>query len=211
MRLIIVGAGGHAQVVADILHCMRLAGHDIHLIGYLDDATHLHAKTILDAPVLGPINLLAAIEHDGLVVAIGDNAVRSRFFEKYKAEGEQLIVAKHPASLVSADVSIGAGSMICAGVVINTGSLIGEDVILNTGCTIDHHSHVGSHAHVAPGVHSGGEVSIGQGTLVGIGSTILPRCRIGNWTVVGGASLVNRDLPDSVTAFGVPARVMNHA
>jgi acetyltransferase-like isoleucine patch superfamily enzyme len=58
-------------------------------------------------------------------------------------------------------------------------------------------------------VHLGGEVDIGEGALVGIGSSILPRFRIGTWSVIGGGSLVNHDVPDFVTAFGVPAKVIH--
>lgn len=98
--------------------------------------------------------------------------------------------------------------MICAGVVVNTGSVIGADVILNTGCTVDHHNRIGDHAHIAPGVHMGGEVEVGEGALVGIGATVMPRKRIGAWSVVGAGTLVTRDVPDGVVVVGAPARVV---
>jgi sugar O-acyltransferase (sialic acid O-acetyltransferase NeuD family) len=209
MRVVIVGAGGHAQVVADSLRCMRQSGQPIQIVGYLDDAAHLHGRKILEDRVLGSISYLSQIPHDGVVVAIGDNGDRCRCFEKLKASGVQLITVRHPHSTVAADVEIGPGCMIFAGVVVNTGTVIGENVILNTACTIDHHNRIGSHAHIAPGAHTGGEVNVGEGTLIGLGAAIMPRCRLGSWSTVGAGALVNRDLPDSVTAIGVPAKVIH--
>jgi sugar O-acyltransferase (sialic acid O-acetyltransferase NeuD family) len=211
MDILIIGAGGHAHVVADIIQCMRLAALDVRLIGYLDDACHLHGNVILGAPVLGPISALQENPHDAVIVAIGDNRIRSRCFEKLRNAGETLAVARHPGSIIASDVEIGYGSMICAGVVVNTGAIIGENVILNTGCTVDHHDQIANHAHIAPGAHLGGEVHVGEGTLIGLGASVMPRRRLGAWSIVAAGGVVNRDLPDAVTAIGVPARVVNRA
>ena len=45
MRVLILGAGGHAQVVADVLLCAHRAGDPAIPIGYLDDAPHLRGQT----------------------------------------------------------------------------------------------------------------------------------------------------------------------
>jgi acetyltransferase-like isoleucine patch superfamily enzyme len=92
--------------------------------------------------------------------------------------------------------------------VVNTGTVIEDNVILNTGCTVDHHNYIGSHAHLAPGAHLGGDVRIGEGALVGIGTTVIPGRRIGDWAVVGAGSVVTRDIPPYTTAVGIPARVI---
>ena len=44
-------------------------------------------------------------------------------------------------------------------------------------------------------------------SLIGVGAAVLPRVTIGNETVVGAGAIVARDLPDSVVASGVPARI----
>jgi sugar O-acyltransferase (sialic acid O-acetyltransferase NeuD family) len=208
MRVLVIGAGGHGQVIADAIQSARRAGGQFELIGFLDDSRALHGKKFLGADVLGPVTSVADIPHDAIVVAIGDNRTRRDVYCGLKASGEYLITVRHPNSTVAEGVEIGSGSMICAGVVVNTGSVIGENVILNTGCTVDHHNTIGGHVHLAPGVHTGGEVIVGEGTLVGIGASVLPRCHIGSWSTVGGGAVVIRNLPDSVTAIGVPATVV---
>ena len=206
MRVLILGAGGHAQVVADILLRAREAGQKITPIGYLDDDTDLHGKMLLDLPVLGDTSLLGRIPHEAAIIAIGNNQIRRRLAEHFFLAGETFIIARHPASVTAPDVRIGPGTMICAGAIVNTGSVIGAHVILNTGCTVDHHSVVGDYVHVAPGGHIVGEVVIEEGALIGIGATIAPRLSVGAWATVGAGAVVTKSVPHGVTVVGVPAR-----
>jgi sugar O-acyltransferase (sialic acid O-acetyltransferase NeuD family) len=208
VRVLILGAGGHAQVVTDILLRAHQAGASAHPIGFLDDDSTLVGTTIMDFQVLGIIAQLDEFDHDAIIVAIGDNHTRARLFESVRAQGERIVNAIHPAAVLAPDVHLGQGVMICAGVVVNTGTIIGDNVILNTACTVDHHNHIGNHAHIAPGVHLGGDVTIGEGTLVGIGATVIPQRTVGAWSVIGAGSVVTRDIPAYATAVGMPARVI---
>ena len=210
MRVLILGAGGHAQVVADILLRMRDAGAGLAPLGYLDDDPALAGQRLLDLPVLGAIASLPTITHDAVVVAVSDNATRQRLFARLERQGKRFALACHPRAIVAPGVPLGPGAMICAGAVVNLGSAIGANVILNTGCTVDHHNRVGDHAHLAPGVHLGGEVTVGEGVFLGIGSTVIPGRTIGAWSMVGAGSVVTKDIPEAVMAVGVPARVMGH-
>ncbi len=208
MHVVILGAGGHAQVVADILLRMAEAGGRLEPLGYLDDNPALAGRQFLGLPMLGALSDLPNILHDAIIVAIGDNATRRRLFGQMQAQGERFAMACHPSAAVAPDVAVGPGTMICAGAVVNPGSAIGANVILNTGCTVDHHNRVSDHAHLAPGVHTGGEVSIGEGVFVGIGATVIPGRTLGAWSTVGAGSLVTKDLAAGVTAVGMPARIV---
>lgn len=207
-HILILGAGGHGQVVADALMRMRDAGAQVNPLGYLDDAAAMQNQTPLGLPVLGRMADLARIAHDALIIGIGANTTRRNLFARLSQQGERFIVARHPQAVVAPDVRIGLGTMICAGVIINPGAVIGANVILNTGCTIDHHNSVGDHAHIAPGVHLGGDVQVGVGTLVGIGATVMPQRQIGAWSIVGAGALIHADLPSQAVAVGMPARII---
>ena len=208
-RVVILGAGGHVQVVADVLLTMADFGKPLHPIGYLDDNPALSGSSLLGLPVLGAISALAGIERDGVIIGIGDNATRRRMFERLLGDGETFFTACHPRAILGREVTVGSGTLICAGVVVNTGSTIGADVILNTSCSVDHHNVIGDHVHIAPGAHLGGDVSIGAGTLVGIGAIVLPqRQEFGRGCVVAAGAVVTRDIPDFSLAAGAPARVI---
>jgi sugar O-acyltransferase (sialic acid O-acetyltransferase NeuD family) len=211
MRVLIIGAGGHGQVVADILFRMRDEGSNIALAGFLDDRPEVVGQKIMGVPVLGLISDCARIEHDALMIAIGKNETRGKLFQLLLQDGTYFPVARHPGSIVASDVKVGMGSMLCAGAIVNTGSTIGESVILNTGCTVDHHNRIENFVHIAPGVHLGGDVIVGEGALIGIGATVLPGRRIGAWSIIGAGALVTKDIPERSFAFGTPARIVSNS
>lgn len=206
MRVLIVGAGGHGQVIADILLQMQEDLEDVEPVGYVDDDPKLTGRRILGLPVLGTTYDFGQVEHEAVVVGVGDNATRRWLFEELRNSGERLFTARHPQAVIGRGVVLGEGTVVCAGVVVSTGCTIGANVILNTCCSISHHSRIGDHAHIAPGVRMAGEVTVGEGVFVGIGATILPRKRVGDWNVVGAGSVVCDDVADGVTVAGVPAR-----
>lgn len=210
-RVVILGAGGHAQVVADILLCAHDAGCNIMPVCFLDDNPTLQGQEHLGVTVLGPIAKLDQIEHDAVIVAIGHNATRQRLFETMLAKREAFATALHPTATISRNVKLGPGTMVCAGVVVNTGSRVGANVILNTGCNVDHHNIIHDHAHIAPGAHLGGDVSIGEGSLIGIGSTIMPQLQVGNWSCVGAGACLTKSIGNNLTVVGVPARPMHES
>lgn len=197
-RIIIVGAGGHGAVVADIVR---------DAIGFVDDEPALAGTACFDRPVLGPIASLPRIEHDAVVVAIGDNRVRRTLIERMCAAGERLVAVVHPFASVAPSATIGAGSMLSAGALVLPRAVIGRGVILNTKASVDHDSVVGDFAHVGPGATVGANVHLGEETLIGLGASVVSGITIGARTIVGAGAVVVRDLPSDVTAIGVPARI----
>ena len=47
---------------------------------------------------------------------------------------------------------------------------------------------------------------IGEGTLIGAGSTVLPGVKIGKWSTIGAGSIVLFDVQDNEVVVGNPAR-----
>ncbi len=207
-RMLIAGAGGHAQVIAEAILSRARAGDDWQLAGFLDDNESLWGRAMLGAAVLGKIQQAGQFDHDAVIVGIGHNATRARVFHELRHLGERVISVIHPRAVVANDVVLGEGCVVFANAVINTGSVIGPDVIVNTGATIDHHARLGAHVHIAPGAHLGGTVTVEEGTLLGIGCNIIPNRTIGAWSVVGAGAAVIHDVPPHVTVAGVPARLI---
>lgn len=207
-KILIIGAGGHGQVTADILSRMRQKDESLQVQGYLDDDVRLHGKRFLDIPVLGPVSLCRTTPHDAVVVAVGDNRIRRQVVVSLSTENFFSVV--HPSAVIGWGVEIGAGSMICAGVVVGTGARIGRHVILNSACSVDHHNEINDFVHMAPGCHTGGQVVMEMGALVGLGACLLPRLRIGAWSVIGSGAVVVRDIPPGVVAYGNPCRVVKN-
>lgn len=181
-RILIIGAGAQAAVVAEIL---ELRGTPA--VGMIEHDRPLPA-------------------HDAVIVAIGDNHARRTVTEKLVAGGERLATAVHPFSSIARSAVIAPGSMICAGAVVQPRARIGRGVILNTRASVDHDSVVGDFAHVAPGATIGGRCAIGEETLVAIGASVASGVTVGARVTVGAGAAVVRDLEDGAVAYGVPAR-----
>jgi len=196
VRLLIVGAGGHAKVVVD---AALAAGHEV--VGIVGEARGR-------ADLLGVAILESAegIDAEAFIIAVGDNRARAELFAEYSATGMRPASVVHPSAIIADGVEIGGGTFIAAGVVVNVDARIGEDVILNTSCTVDHDCVIGDHAHIGPTSGVCGGVEIGAGALVGVGCSIIPTRSVGEWAVIGAGSAVVRDVPANATYAGVPAR-----
>jgi len=204
--VLILGAGGHAKVVADIL---RASG--IRVIGFLDDDPVTWQQQRLNLPVLGPIDSFENHAPDGLALGVGSNHGRQTIVERLGTHAEQLWHnAIHPSAVVAPSVRLGRGVVVAAGAIINPDSTIGDYAIVNTAASVDHDCLVGDFAHIAPASCLTGGVRIGEGTLVGAGSTITPYRSVGAWSVIGAGAVVTQDIPSDITAVGVPARVIRH-
>jgi len=191
-RIVIVGAGAQGAIVADIL---ERAGTPA--IGFVDDTP--------GKDVLGTVDDLRTIAHDAIIIAIGDNHLRRGLVEKLA--GERLATAIHPFTSIASSAIIGDGSMISAGVIVQPRAVIGRGVILNTKASVDHDSVAGDFAHISLGATIGANVRIGEETLIAAGATVVSGMTIGARSIIGAGAVVVRDVPDDVTAFGVPARV----
>lgn len=199
--ILVIGAGGHGKVVADIL---QMQGVDVS--GFLDDDSTMWNAVVLGLPVLGAIHHYSNFSPSGLVMGVGSNISRKQIVERLgEPAGKLWVNAIHPKSTIARSVKLGRGVVVAAGVVINPDTQIGDHAIINTSSTVDHDCTIASYCHVAPGVHVAGAVAIGVGALLGIGSSIIPGCSVGDWVIVGaGASVIN-NIPEGVTAIGTPA------
>lgn len=198
--LLIIGAGGHGRVVADI--ATRTGTYE--KIAFLDDAV----------PAEGfPYAYLGKCETAGqylngyaLVVAIGNCAVRKKLMQALAADGARFATVIAPDAVIAPDVTIGAGSVICPGVVANTGARIGQGVIVNTCASVDHDCVIENFCHVAVGARVCGTVQIGEGTWIGAGATVINNLSICPACMIGAGAVVVKDIQTAGTYVGVPAR-----
>jgi sugar O-acyltransferase (sialic acid O-acetyltransferase NeuD family) len=208
-KIVVVGSSGQAKVVIDILR--RQA--EFHVVGLIDRFRSVGEAT-LDLPVLGGEDdlprLMLAHSLEGVVVAIGDNQVRSIVAARVAelCPGLAFVSAIHPSAQIGMDVSIGPGTVVMAGAVVNPCTRVGRFCILNTNCSLDHDGVMDDFASLAPRAVTGGNCRIGTGAAVGIGAVLLHGVSVGEHAVVGAGSLVTRSIGARVVAYGSPARVI---
>ncbi len=206
-EVLVVGAGGHAKVVIDVL---RSGGWQVRAV--FDDNACRHGSHFHDAPIAGGTADVAtyAAQH-GLqyfLVAIGANAIRLKIAAQLEAQGLQAVTAVHASAVLASSVRIEAGTVVMPGVCINADTRIGHHVIVNTRAAVDHDCVIGDGVHIGPGSILCGGVKIGAGTLVGAGSTLTPGVAVGSNVRVGAGAAVIASVIDGVTVAGVPARLI---
>lgn len=205
MRVLLVGAGGHASVCAEIL---EQSGHE--LLGCLSRDGSTGAR--LDVPVIGGDSELEsriAGTDVWVFVAIGDNRARMAIVDRVRRVGGRLATAVSPHAVVSPRATVGEGSAVMPGAVVNAGARLGTGVIVNTNASVDHDCELADGVHVAPGVALAGSVRVGSGTLLGVGAVVLPGVLIGERVTVGAGAVVNAPVESFTTVAGVPARVID--
>jgi sugar O-acyltransferase (sialic acid O-acetyltransferase NeuD family) len=204
VTVVILGAGGHAEVVGDAMRCQqRSLGHAVTLL-FLDDDPRRHGHTLPGGMVMGAIGMWRTWPDAVFLPGIGDNKTRARVVTDVAAPFGQ---ATHPGAILADGVRCGDGTVVAAGVVVNIGSTIGRHVILNTSSSVDHHCEVGDYAHIAPGARLGGAARVGEGAMIGMGALILPGRTVGAWAVVGAGAVVTRDVAPGAVVAGIPATV----
>lgn len=203
--LAILGAGGHARVVAD---AATAAGWGT--VQLFDDAV-AQRPTSGPWPVVGRVSDLMAGggAFDGAIVAIGDCTLRLSLHAALREAGAPLCTIVHPRAWISPHACLGAGSVAMAGVVVNVGASIGEACILNTGCTVDHDCRLRDGVHVAPGAHLSGGITVGARSWIGVGASVRQGVVIGADALVGAGAVVVSPVADRTTVVGSPARPLS--
>lgn len=201
-EIVIIGTGGHAKVVADIV----LQQKKFKVVAFLD--AFKKEDSFLGLPILGGEDVITEQNLSAGIIAIGDNHVRRKVAEKILAQNSdfEFITAIHPAAVVAPSATIGPGSVLMAGSIVNPDTKIGRHCILNTQCTIDHDGVMHDYSSLAPGTSLGGTVVVGEETAIGVGANVRHGIKIGSHSVIGVGAAVISDFPESSVGLGVPCQ-----
>lgn len=209
-RIVIVGAGGHARVLIDVL-----ASRGVTPLGVVDPRTE-PGTLVSGVEVLGDDTWLDTHRDDDLFVVIGlgstgSVALRESMFDSLRSGGFTVTGCVHQSTIIGAGCRIDATAQILPGCVINNSATIGTNVVVYSGTIVEHDCVVGDHAYLSPGVTLCGGAHVGRSSFVGAGATVLQGVHIGANAVVAAGAVVTRDVADGATVMGVPAKVVDSA
>lgn len=202
-KVIIIGAGGHAKVIADIIQ----KAHD-DIIGFLDDKLEKGKKVISNYEIIGQLEDIERFQQKDedtyFIIAIGNNKIRKEIAEKYK--DISYYIAIHPSAQIGLDVVIEKGTVVMANACINSSAKIGKHCIINTGAIIEHDNILEDYVHISPNSALGGTVIIGENVHIGIGTTVKNNVSICSNCTVGAGAVVTKNIDKEGTYIGVPAK-----
>lgn len=200
-RIRIYGAGGHSQVIKEVL-----IENGYVITDTFDDkpaSVHFASKNV----AMGLRENLKTFPHQGdpVIIAIGINSERAEIANFLDSSFETAI---HKSAIISSTSKVGAGTVVFAGAIIQPNTIVGKHVIVNTGASIDHDNIIGDYAHISPKAALCGHVEVGEGSHVGVGAVVIPKVKIGKWCTIGAGTIVLKDVPDYSTVVGNPGKII---
>jgi sugar O-acyltransferase (sialic acid O-acetyltransferase NeuD family) len=205
-RVILVGAGGHARVLADILKLNQVS-----TLGVTDIDSNNIGETFCGFPIIGGDAVITTYSCQEILLvngigSIGKTNIRRKLYEQYRQLGYPFAKVLHPRAIIAHDAILGGGVQVMAGGIIQPGAHIMENTIINTGAIIEHDCLIGKHVHVAPGAVLSGGVEVEENVHIGTGATIIQGIHIGANSLIAAGSVVVCNVPANKIVKGVPGR-----
>lgn len=207
MVLGIYGAGGLGREVLELARIINRKDHRWEEFIFIDDAD-----------ITGTVNGCGVHKYEKakdkyggtleIAMGIGEPAVRKKLFGKIKDDGISAPTLIHPDVHIPETTAIGQGVVIQHGCFISCNVTIKDYVFIQPQCSIGHDDVLEEGCMVAGFGNIGGMVSIGKWTYLGLSTAVKQLVNIGDHSIIGMGAVVQKDIPDRVTAMGNPARAM---
>lgn len=206
--LYIIGAGGFGKEVAWLVERINETEKTWNIKGFIDD-TKSRGDSHAGYSVVGDERFLKEIaEHREVyaVCAVGAAQARKQIVERLKDSKVRFATVIDPSVVIANRVKVGEGAIICANSVLAVDSSIGNHVVINISSVIGHDDIIEDFVTVHPSVNVSGNVTVGNTSELGTGTRIIPGKTIAPNTIVGAGAVVIKNITESGTYVGVPAK-----
>lgn len=205
--MVIAGLGGHAREVVDVLGYEQAPSFHFFEEFETGESNNwgFEINKVTDAERLRAI----FTKDPYFVIAVGNPVLRQKFYTAFCDVGGKPFSVIASTSIISKNnVELGEGLNIMHLSFISSKVRIGNGTLVNCGVKIHHDSIIGDFCEISPNAIILGGCKVGNNCSIGSSATILPKVSIGNNVIIGAGSVVTKDIPDNMLAYGVPARVM---
>lgn len=203
--LIIIGSGGHASVVADILLnqgekiLATVSPDEIKDNSPLKGIKRLMTdESLIDTYAPSEVDLINGLG------ALPRNNLHFKLYNYFTEHGYKFKSVISSSAIIAGGVNLDEGVQIMHGAIVQTNAHISKNCIINTSSVIEHDCIIGPHNHIAPNATLSGGVITGCKVHIGTGANIIQGINIGQGAVVGAGCTVIRDVPEGQVI--VPAR-----
>jgi sugar O-acyltransferase (sialic acid O-acetyltransferase NeuD family) len=208
--LIILGTGGSAHDLLDIVEAINAVTPTWHVTGFLDDSRPVGSRC-LGFEVLGSIHDAMNFKESFFINVIGSDRSYKRRPEIIASTGlqrDRFASLVHPKACVSSRARLGHGVYASFGASIGGGVIVGDHVSLCPGVIVGHDARIDDFALIAPGAVISGHVQVGRNSYIGARSVIRQQVHIGKQALVGMGAAVLKDVEAESKVVGIPARAL---
>lgn len=207
LPLVLIGGGGHASVLADVLASQ---GREIVAVISPNEISNRNLRSI-STRISSDNEILRFKPNEvSLINGIGMRPysnIRELINKKFIGLGYRFETVVANTAYVSSSAILQEGVQVLQNCVINAGAFIDEHSIINSGAIIEHDCEIGSYNHVAPRATLCGQVKSENGVFFGACSVVLPGCIIGKQSVIGAGAILNHDLSANSIIYPAPSVV----
>jgi len=207
--IVLVGGGGHCEVVIDIIREENLFDEIL-----ISDLPENLGKYILDVRIDYTDDQLEELFNAGVkhaFITVGKVSLddrRKQLYEKLKNIGFKIPTIISSSAHVSKYAIIEEGTLVGKGATVNAGATIGRNCIINTGVIIEHDSIISDDVHAATGAVLCGSVTVGENSFIGSGAVLIQGVTVEKNTLIGAGTVVINNLEEKGIYVGNPAKLV---
>ncbi|HOY21392.1 MAG TPA: hypothetical protein PLC89_29025 [Haliscomenobacter sp.] len=210
-KLIIIGGDGKGAFISSVVEDNRRNFGDLEfeIAGYCND--YDIGKTIHGYPVLGRIADIPRFIKEGYFFAFAihmtnRNYLTEAVFLRCNLPNDRLpnIISKR--AFLAPTVELAPGACVMQFASISQNAKIGQCTILAPHALVGHDTMIGPLCHISSTSVVGSRINIGKVVTIGLHATVIEFCNIGDYALVGAASLVLKDIPSGQIWVGHPAK-----
>jgi len=211
-RLVIVGGKGSGEIAMSVFQEANLITNEWRIEGYLNDIIN-PGGMLGQYKVLGPSDAIIDYVNQGYHVhyALHFNAKnksdRVKVFQSYNIPLEANATAVHPRAYLDPSTRVGYGCIICANSATSFGAIIGNYIHQYTNSFLGHDSSLKDYSTHAAHSVIGARNTIGQGAHIGLNATTKEDVSIGEYSIVGMGSVVTKSVDEFLVVAGNPAKI----
>jgi sugar O-acyltransferase (sialic acid O-acetyltransferase NeuD family) len=212
--LLIAGAGGFARETVAAVRAVNEREPTYRLLGFLDDDPAKHGTQWQGVTVLGGMSIVDEHPDAQVIVCVGNPrnyGARAQLVARLGLPDQRYATVVHPSVTVGEGCLVGPGSVLLAQSVLTADVTIGRHVAMMPHNVLTHDNVIEDFVIIAAAVLLGGGVRLSTGCYVGAGAMIREYLTIGTGSLVGMGSVVLRDVPPGEVWEGTPARRLRAA
>lgn len=208
-KIIVVGGGGHASVLVDILRRRKTQ-----IFSFISPSPPANANVFNGIAHWLSDDILKSLPPNEYILVNGigsmpGSTLREKIAVSCRELGYKFMSVVSIDAYISEFATLNEGVQIMARAIVQPGCVLGRDVIINSGSIVEHDSTIGSLSHISPGAVVCGNTHVGEQVHVGANASVIQGINVAGGSVIGAGAIVTKDINSPAIVY--PAKPYNRS